>query len=117
MGSSSVHAHLGGSTGEMLQGASYTSIINSQIFVCKTIGTYTFRVVAKTQNVGTSYQVRLYDITAAAEVAGSAFAARTDVAWYEQSVSVALTVDHKYRAEVRGNNTTYGLFVQQATVE
>lgn len=114
---SRLHAHLGGSRTELLLTAAWTPIVGYQTFTCPASGAYTFRHEAQTENAGTSVQVRLYDVTSAAAVAGSTSTASTATSWTEVSAAVSLTAGHKYRAEVIGSNATYGVQCGQATVE
>lgn len=112
-----LHAHLGGSRDDFLTTASWTPIKGYATFKCGASGPYRVRYEVKTNNVGTSVQVRLYDLTASAEVAGSKPAASTSTDWVEQSGNVSLIEGHRYRAEVIGSNASAGIWVGQATVE
>lgn len=110
-----LHAHLGGSRTQDYLTSSYVPIAEYQVLNCSVSGDVTFRCEVKTANAGTSVTARLYDLTAGAAVC--TLSASTSVSWAEVSGAATLTAGHRYRAEVTGNNTTYGIYVGQATVE
>ena len=113
-GTSVLHADLGGARQQSVSDTSFVPVPEFKTFICPVSGSYTIRVERKTLDAGTTVQVRIYDVTAAA--AAWTGATSTSSSWATETDTVALLEDHEYRAEVVAGNSSAEVMVGQVTV-
>lgn len=114
---SHLHAHLGGDPYQTDRTAVWKAILHRVPFLCPLSGTYTVRSSVQTDDAGTSIQMRLYDLTAAAAVAGSTTTVSTSTSGETTSALVALIAGHEYEAQEIGSNASAGIGVGYCTVQ
>jgi hypothetical protein len=114
-----LHADLGGSRLDYRTDDDWMTVPVYKVFKCKADGAYVFRHESKVANAGVTVSVRLYDLSASppAAVSGSTSTAHNATDWTEVEAGVTLIGGHKYRAEMKGSNATYGIYCGQATLE
>lgn len=103
-------ADLGGSRQVGDNDATWFAVPEYCEWVAPITATFVVRVQIRTSDAGTSVTPRLYDMTAGSAVTSGTGVASTSTSWTEQTLSVSLTKDRRYRLELLSGNTLADVF-------